>query len=81
MATEQEKLSIHELRGINAEVLIVHAEYDEIVSRSHAEQIVESIPSANFKLLPGVSHGAPTQNPGQFNKEIERFLLRVAQHL
>jgi pimeloyl-ACP methyl ester carboxylesterase len=48
-----------------------------IDSREHAEYLAENLPSAEFVLLPGVSHFAPLQRPEQFNHAILTFLDKV----
>ncbi|HEY5079277.1 MAG TPA: alpha/beta hydrolase, partial [Opitutaceae bacterium] len=58
-------------------VAIVLGEHDEFIKREHAEHLARSIPGAQLILLPGVSHFAPLQRPGQFNHAVLSFLQRV----
>jgi pimeloyl-ACP methyl ester carboxylesterase len=48
-----------------------------LVKLEHAEYLARSIPGAEFILLPGVSHFAPLQRPGKFNKVMLAFLGKL----
>lgn len=77
MQRTQPNYSATDLAQISVPVAIVHSEHDEFIKREHAEYLARSIPNAEFIHLPGVSHFAPLQRPGQFNMAMLAFLGRV----
>lgn len=70
----QPTLTQADLAKIAARTAIFHAEYDEIIRRSHSEEIARQIPNARFVLLKGVSHFALLQDPKGFNSAVRTFL-------
>jgi pimeloyl-ACP methyl ester carboxylesterase len=66
-----------DLSNVHAPVAIVQSEHDEFIKTEHAEYLARSIPGAELILLPGVSHFAPLQSPGQFNDVMCNFLGKV----
>ncbi|RDK02852.1 alpha/beta fold hydrolase [Paraburkholderia lacunae] len=66
-----------ELAEIRVPVAIVQSEHDEFIKPEHADYLAQSIPGAEFILLPGVSHFAPLQRPDQFNSVMLAFLDEV----
>lgn len=77
MQRTQPNYSANDLAEIRVPVAIVHSEHDEFIKREHAEYLARSIPNAEFVFLPGVSHFAPLQRPGQFNAAMLGFLDKV----
>ena len=77
MQRTQPNYSIEDLAQIKNPVAIVHSEFDEFIKREHAQYLAQSIPNAEFILLPGMSHFAPLQRPDQFNKVMFEFLGKV----
>jgi pimeloyl-ACP methyl ester carboxylesterase len=77
MQKTQPNFSAHDLAEISVPVAIVQSEHDEFIKREHAEYLAQSIPGAEFVLLPGVSHFAPLQRPEEFNAAMLAFLGRV----
>jgi len=77
MQRTQPNYTAHDLAAITVPVAIVHSEHDEFIKREHAEYLARSIPGAELILLPGVSHFAPLQRPGQFNDAVLAFLGRA----
>ncbi|HEU0295492.1 MAG TPA: alpha/beta hydrolase [Anaerolineales bacterium] len=77
MQRTQPNYSAQDLARISVPVVIVHSEHDEFIKREHAEYLARSIPNADFIYLPGVSHFAPLQRPGQFNSVMLAFLSKV----
>jgi pimeloyl-ACP methyl ester carboxylesterase len=67
----------HDLARIEVPVAVVLSEHDEFIKREHADYLAQSIPDAEFVLLPGVSHFAPLQRPAQFNGVMLGFLRRL----
>lgn len=74
-ATVQNKLhwAIHSQTAA-VPVVIVHAEHDEFIRRSHADYLAATIPGAGFRLLPDVSHFAPLQRPAVFDAALLDWL-------
>ena len=79
MQRTQPNYSTEDLARIKVPVTIVLSEFDEFIKREHAEYLAQSIPNAEFILLPGVSHFAPLQRPEQFNAVLLQFLRKVSQ--
>ncbi|HMB25739.1 MAG TPA: alpha/beta hydrolase [Anaerolineales bacterium] len=77
MQRTQPNYSTKELAGISVPVAIVQSEHDEFIKREHAEYLARNIPNAEFVHLPGVSHFAPLQRPGQFNAAMLAYLDKV----
>jgi pimeloyl-ACP methyl ester carboxylesterase len=77
MQRSQPNYSASDLARIHVPVAIVQSEQDEFIKREHAEYLTRSIPHAELIDLPGVSHFAPWQRPGQFNAVMLSFLDRV----
>ena len=77
MQRTQPNYSAEDLAQIRVPVAIVQSEHDEFIKREHAEYLARSIPGADFIFLPGVSHFAPLQRPGQFNAAMLAFLRTV----
>jgi len=77
MQKTQPNYSAKDLAKISARVAIVQSEHDEFIKLEHAEYLARSIPNAEFIYLPGVSHFAPLQRPGQFNTSLLAFLGKI----
>jgi pimeloyl-ACP methyl ester carboxylesterase len=77
MQRTQPNYSRDELAQIHVPVAIVHGEHDEFIKREHAQYLARTIPNAEFIYLPGVSHFAPLQRPGEFNIVMLAFLRKV----
>jgi len=77
MQKTQPNYSAQDLAKISARVAIVQSEHDEFIKLEHAEYLARSIPNAEFIYLPGASHFAPLQRPGQFNTSLLAFLGKI----
>ena len=77
MQRTQPNLSAEDLSRISVPVTVLHSEYDEFITREHAEYLARTIPGAEFAFMEGVSHFAPVQRPEVFNKEMVQFLRKV----
>src|SRR3984893_1066881 len=77
MMKSQPNYFARDLADIRVPVSIVLGEQDEFIKLEHSEYLARSIPGAEFILLPGVSHFAPLQRPGQFNGVLRGFLGKV----
>ncbi len=70
----QPQLTPTDLASIKVRTAILHAEHDEIIRRTHSQEIAAQIPDAVFVLLRGVSHFALLQDPKGFNETVRAFL-------
>ncbi|WCM23815.1 alpha/beta hydrolase [Paraburkholderia bryophila] len=77
MMRTQPNYSADDLARIRVPVAIVQSEHDEFIKPEHADYLARTIPGAALIALPGVSHFAPLQRPGQFNRALLGFLGRV----
>lgn len=77
MQRTQPNYTTRDLAEIGTPVTIVQSEHDEFIKLEHADYLARSIPGAELVVLPGVSHFAPLQRPGQFNQAIRAFLHKV----
>jgi pimeloyl-ACP methyl ester carboxylesterase len=77
MMRTQPNYSARDLANIHVPVAIVQSEHDEFIKPEHAEYLARTIPGAELIVLPGVSHFAPLQRPGQFNSAMGAFLAKV----
>lgn len=68
------ELTHEQLAAIHAPTLIIHGEHDEIVERSHVEDMARRIPNARLAILADTSHFALWQDPAAFNKLLVDFL-------
>ena len=57
-------------------IAIVDGDHEELILPEHTRYIARTIPGAKLIILKGVSHGAPVQDPHQFNKAMIAFLDR-----
>jgi pimeloyl-ACP methyl ester carboxylesterase len=63
-----------QLSLIKTPTLVIDGESDEIIQRSHIEDMARLIPHSKLKILPGVSHFAMFQRPDEFNEAVLNFL-------
>jgi pimeloyl-ACP methyl ester carboxylesterase len=66
--------SKRDLAAVKTATTISDGERDEIIKRDHTEKMSLAIPRARLVVLPGVSHFAMLQDPGQFNQALTTFL-------
>ncbi|MGL4725053.1 MAG: alpha/beta fold hydrolase [Scandinavium sp.] len=76
MMSTQPNYSSNDLQKIEVPVEIVLGEHDEFIKREHAAYLAATLPNATLTIIPGVSHFAPLQRPGDFNAEVLRFLQK-----
>jgi len=70
----QPTLTVKELTEIRVRTAIFHGEYDEVIRRSHSQELAAQIPNAKYVLLRGVSHFALLQDPQGFEGAVRHFL-------
>lgn len=61
---------------ITVPTAVVLGEYDEAITRAHAEHMASVIPGAELVILPGVSHFAMLQDPAAYNAAVRAFIDR-----
>jgi pimeloyl-ACP methyl ester carboxylesterase len=74
MQRDQPNYSAADLASIAVPVTVALGESDEFIRHEHARYIAETIPSARYVALAGVSHFAPVQRPALFNEAVREFL-------
>ncbi|MFI5782970.1 alpha/beta fold hydrolase [Nocardia sp. NPDC051570] len=65
-----------QLQTIAVPTTIADGEHDEVIQRSHTEYLAHTIPHADLRILPGVSHFGMLQNPDEFNRAVLDCLSR-----
>jgi pimeloyl-ACP methyl ester carboxylesterase len=70
----QPHYSAQQLASIKSPTLIMDGEYDEVIKRSHTEELSHLIPNSKLEILHDVSHFAMFQNPNEFNSKVLAFL-------
>jgi pimeloyl-ACP methyl ester carboxylesterase len=66
-----------ELGGIRVPVWIADGDHDEAIRRENTLYMADRIPNACLLIQPGVSHFSFLQDPEQFTRDVEHFLLRA----
>ncbi|MCT7327405.1 alpha/beta fold hydrolase [Ralstonia mojiangensis] len=79
MMQTQPNATAEELAATRVPVTIAQSEHDEFIRPEHAHYLAQTIPDAQFVLLPGVSHFAPLQRPALFNDAVLAFLHALPQ--
>lgn len=74
MWNSQPSYRADDLRRITAPTTIADGAHEELITREHTEELARLIPGARLLILPDVSHFAPWQNPGQFNRAVLEFV-------
>lgn len=74
MQSTQPEYTAEALSRIEVPIMVVLGERDEFIRRDHLEYLARTLPDATFRVLPGVSHFAPLQQPGVFNAAVLEFL-------
>ena len=74
MQGSQPNLSAGDLKGIDVPVTVVIGEDDEFITRAHMAYLAATLPRASLRVLDGVTHFAPLQDPGRFTATIVDFL-------
>ncbi len=72
----QPSLTTKDLQSIRVRTLVLHAEHDEIIRRTHSEEIARAIPDATLVILSGAGHFALLQQADAFNRIAREFLSR-----
>lgn len=75
MSYTQPDYNPERLAKISVPTAIADGEHDEGIKREHTERLAKHIPGAKLVILPGVSHFAMWQKPGEFNQAVLDFLL------
>jgi len=64
-----------ELAALRVPVLVLAGEKD-VIKTAHTQLIAASIPGAQLRILPGLTHYAPQEDPAAFNQVVLEFLAR-----
>lgn len=64
-----------QLGAIRVPVRIADADHDEAIRRENTLFMADHIPGSCLLIEPGVSHFSMLQDPEQFNRDVEQFLL------
>ena len=67
-----------ELSKLRVPTLVLAGEKD-VIKDAHTRLIASSIPGAELRILPGVTHYAPQEKPEEFNRAVLEFLARHSQ--
>ena len=62
------------LKVVGVPTLVVHSEHDEAILTEHSELIAKLIPSAELKILKGLSHFASFQAPEEYAAAVRAFV-------
>ena len=73
MQKSEPNYTVSDLKRIMSPVCIAQSELDEFIKMEHAVYLSDTLPNAKLKVLEGVSHFAPLQNPELFSTEIINF--------
>jgi pimeloyl-ACP methyl ester carboxylesterase len=77
MQSTQPNYSAADLASIHGpKIVIADGDHEEFITRPHTDYLARTIPGARLVILPSVSHFAPWQSPGQFNRALLLFLDR-----
>jgi pimeloyl-ACP methyl ester carboxylesterase len=77
MWAAQPNFSSQQLRSIIVSTWIVDGDHDEAIKRENTLFMAKEIPGARLLIQPDVSHFSFLQNPGQFNRDVLRFLKQT----
>jgi pimeloyl-ACP methyl ester carboxylesterase len=77
MWAAQPNFTAEQLQSITVRVWIVDGDHDEAIKRENTELMARKIPGARLLIQPDVSHFSFLQNPGQFNRDVLRFLKQT----
>jgi pimeloyl-ACP methyl ester carboxylesterase len=80
MVLKEPKINPADLSKIAAPVLVLAGEKD-VINESHTKLIAENIRNSRLVILKGLTHFAPEEDPGLFNKVVDEFLTSVSQKL
>ncbi len=74
MAATQPDWSDADVGTITTPVTIALGDHDEVITRAHADHMVEVIPGSKLVILPGTSHFSMVQAPAEYNAALREFL-------
>jgi 3-oxoadipate enol-lactonase len=65
------------LGEMNLPTLVIVGEKDAISPPAEMQTIADSLPQAEFVVVPEAGHMSPLENPAVFNAAVEKFLARI----
>lgn len=77
MQKSEPNYTVSDLKRITKRICIAQSELDEFIKMEHAVYLADTLPNAKLKVLEGVSHFAPLQNPELFANEIINFFNEI----
>jgi pimeloyl-ACP methyl ester carboxylesterase len=75
--TTRKAVTEEDVERIKVPSLIIVGEKDVATPPHESEKIKQHIPHADFVIIPGVGHLANYEKPGEVNKELEQFFLKI----
>jgi pimeloyl-ACP methyl ester carboxylesterase len=69
------RMKAADLTGIAAPTLVLAGEHD-LIKDAHSRLIAASLPKGEVKILPGLTHYAPQEDPAAFNAAVLVFLAK-----
>lgn len=75
--TRRKAVSEEEVERIKDPTLIIVGEKDVATPPHKSEKIKKHIPHADLVTIPGVGHLSNYEKPGEINKELEQFFLKI----
>jgi pimeloyl-ACP methyl ester carboxylesterase len=80
MQKSQPNYSAADLAAIHGpRIAVADGDHEEFITRAHTEYLARTIPGATLIILHGVSHFAPWQAPGEFNRSMISFLDQASR--
>jgi len=76
MWSSEPELTVDDLRSIGIPALVMVGD-DDAIKLSHSCSMYESIPGAEFAVVPGASHALPIEQPDETARIIANFLQSV----
>ncbi len=73
LMVKEPSFTFDKLKSIETKTLVIVGEND-VIKRSHSENIAKSLTNAKLKIIPKGSHFFPSEMPDVFNKEVTKFL-------
>ncbi len=70
-------VSEEEVEKVSVPTLIIVGEKDVATPPYKSEKIKQHIPHAEYTTIPGVGHLSNYEKPGEINKELEKFFLKM----
>lgn len=70
------EFSLLPLKKVRAPALVLNGEHESKSVFRHTEEILQRVPDAEAKVVPGAGHTSNMENPQAFNQLVDDFLSR-----